>query len=108
MCDHTDIQGDKVEYYKKVNDEKIIITESEYNDLNKQYGKYLGSVSGALATKEYSGLEFTSMYTEAEIAMEMYEAALKNEIMVYETDIEKYNYLKNCKTPYNRISLCEL
>jgi translation elongation factor EF-G len=40
--------------------------------------------------------------------MEMYEAALKNEIKVYETDIEEYNHLKDCKTPYNRIPLCEL
>ncbi len=47
-------------------------------------------------------------YTEAEIAMEMYEATLKNEIKVYETDIKEYNYLKDCKTPYNRIPLCEL
>ena len=46
--------------------------------------------------------------SQAEIAMEMYEAALKNEIKVYETDIEKYNYLKDCTTPYNRIPLCEL
>ena len=28
--------------------------------------------------------------------------------MVYETDIDKYNYLKDCKTPYNRIPLCKL
>ena len=46
--------------------------------------------------------------SEAEIAMEMYKAVLKNEIKVYETDIEEYNYLKDCKTPYNRIPLCEL
>ena len=46
--------------------------------------------------------------SEAERAMEMYEAVLKNEIKVYETDIEEYNYLKDCKTPYNRIPLCEL
>ena len=44
----------------------------------------------------------------AEIAMEMYEEALKNEIRVCETDIEEWNYLKDCKTPYNRIPLCEL
>lgn len=45
--------------------------------------------------------------TPADIAMEMYEAALKNEIKVYETDIEEYNYLKDCKTPYNRILLSD-
>ena len=46
--------------------------------------------------------------TNADIAMEIYEAVLKNEIKVFETDIEEYNYLKDCKTPYNRIPLCEM
>lgn len=46
--------------------------------------------------------------SHAERAMQAYEAALKNEIKVYETDIEEYNYLKDCKTPYNRIPLCKL
>ena len=46
--------------------------------------------------------------SKADIAMEMYDMVLKNEIRVYETDIEEYNYLKDCKTPYNRIPLCEL
>ncbi len=95
-------------YYKVVGSEKVSIIESEYNALVEQYGKYLGSVASAETTKEYSGLTFTSLYTKAEIAMEMYEAVLKNEIKVYETDIEEYNYLKDCKTPYNRIPLCEL
>ena len=43
----------------------------------------------------------------AERAMEMYEAAINNEIKVYETDIQEYNYLANCKTPYNRIPLAD-
>ena len=46
--------------------------------------------------------------SHAERAMKAYEAALKNEIRVCETDIEDWNYLKDCKTPYNRIPLCEL
>lgn len=46
--------------------------------------------------------------SEAEIAMEMYEAVLKNEIKVYETDTEKYNYLRDINTPYNGIPLCEM
>lgn len=94
-------------YYQLVNGEKAEITETEYQDLNEQYGQYLGSQAGAAATKEHAGLVFLSMYTEAEIAMEAYEAALENEIKVYETDIEKYHDLKDCKTPYNRIPLCE-
>jgi len=46
--------------------------------------------------------------SHAERAMQAYEAALKNKIRVCETDIEEYNYLKDYKTPYNRIPLCEL
>jgi hypothetical protein len=45
--------------------------------------------------------------SEAKRAMELYEAVLKNEINVYETDIEEYNYLADCKTPYNRIPLSD-
>ena len=45
--------------------------------------------------------------TQSEIAMEMYEAAINNEIKVYETDIQEYNYLADCKTPYNRIPLAD-
>ena len=45
--------------------------------------------------------------TQSEIAMEVYESVLKNEIKVYETDIQEYSYLANCKTPYNRIPLAD-
>lgn len=47
--------------------------------------------------------------SQNDVAMEMYEAVLKNEIKVYETDTEEYNYLADCKTPYERILLrdCE-
>ena len=47
------------------------------------------------------------MLSEAEKAMEMYESVLKNEVKVYETDIEEYSYLKDCKTPYDRIPLTD-
>ena len=39
--------------------------------------------------------------------MKAYESVLKNETKVYETDIKKYNYLKDCKTPYNGILLSD-
>ena len=45
--------------------------------------------------------------TQSEIAMEMYESVLNNEIKVYETDIQEHNYLADCKTPYNRIPLAD-
>ncbi len=95
-------------YYKLVNGEGVDITEDEYNSLNEQYGRYLGSHGGAAATKEYAGLTFTSVFTEAEIAMEMYEAVLNDQIEVYETNAQQYSYLKDCKSPYNRIPLCEM
>jgi hypothetical protein len=44
---------------------------------------------------------------QAEIVMGIYESVLKNEIKVYETDIQEYNYLGDCKTPYNRIPLSD-
>ncbi len=46
--------------------------------------------------------------SKAEIAMQMYEAVLKNELKVIDPDTNEFHYLKDCKTPYNRISLCEL
>lgn len=45
--------------------------------------------------------------SQAETAMEMYEAVLENEIKVYEIDTQEYNYLADCKTPYNRIPLSD-
>ena len=46
---------------------------------------------------------------QAEIAMEMYEAVLKNEITVYGTDTKENNYLADCRTPYDMIQIrdCE-
>ena len=97
-------------YYKLVNGEKKTITEAEYQALNEQYGKYLGSVAGAEATKKHSGLTFTSLYTEAEIAMEMFEAVLDGKIQIYNTNYtnnDKYVYLKDYKSYDISLSLCE-
>ena len=55
--------------------------------------------------KESNDVETYPLTNEA---MQMYAAALNNEIKVYETHINEYLYLKDCKTPYNQISLCEL
>ena len=96
-------------YYKLVNGEKKTITEAEYQALNEQYGKYLGSVAGAEATKKHSGLTFTSLYTEAEIAMEMYEAAINDKICVIDEHLGEIK-LKACRFPSNnaRIDECKL
>ena len=45
--------------------------------------------------------------TQSEIAMETYESVLNNEIKVYETDMQEYNYLADCKTPYNGTPLAD-
>ena len=96
-------------YYKLVNGEKKTITEAEYQALNEQYGKYLGSVAGTEATKKHSGLTFTSLYTEAEIAMEMYEAAINDKICVIDEHLGEIK-LKACRFPSNnaRIDECKL
>ena len=60
--------GDLIKkYYKRENGKNYEeITEAEYNALKKQYGDYLGE-SGAEATRKYSGLKFTSLFSEAEV-----------------------------------------
>ena len=47
----------------------------------------------------------TLQLSKAETAMKMYEAVLENEIKVYEIDTQEYNYLADCRTPYERILL---
>jgi len=90
-------------YYKLVNGEKIRITEAEYNALNEQYGKYLDWDETKKATKEQAGLKFVSLFrTEADIAMEKYQAVLKGTAMVYDTEDDKNRYLQYCRWPYLR------
>ncbi len=91
-------------YYQLVNGEKVDITETEYKALNEQYGKYLGIYAGAEATKECAGLTFTSLYTEAEIAMEMYESAVNDEICVWDEQLREVK-LKVCRFPSNDLRL---
>ena len=87
-------------YYRLVDGEEVSILEEEYQELNKQYGTYLGLDAGASSTKECSGLQFTPLFTEAEIAKQAYEGVLVNQIKVYVPQLEKYEYLKNCTTSY--------
>ena len=44
---------------------------------------------------------------ENELAKQFYAMALNNEIRVYETDGGEYHYLRDCRTPYNRIPLLQ-
>jgi hypothetical protein len=95
-------------YYRVVDGEEIAITKEECVELSQQYGKYLGVYEGASATKEYSGLQFTPLFTEAEIAKQTYEGVLTNQIKVYDFLREKYEYLRNCTTPYMQTPLYNL
>ena len=93
--------------YQTLHDNTVFITEQEVTEFNRQYGNPLNAGEAGNITMVSAKLTFTSLYTESEIAMGMYEAVLRNECMVYETDIEEYNYLGDCKTPYNRIPLSD-
>ena len=93
-------------YYKLVNGEKVNITEAEIDAFTKQYGEYLGYPKCAEATKAASGLQFTAMYTEAEIAMEMYEAAINDEICVFDERLGEIK-LKDCRFPSDNLRLDE-
>ena len=92
-------------YYKLVNGEKVAITEEEYEELDKQYGTYQGLYEGASSTKECSGLQFTPVFTEAEIAQQTYDAVLCNQMKVYDKLRGRYEYLQNCTTPYMQTPL---
>ncbi len=96
-------------YYKLVNGEEAEITETEFNDLIEQYGKYLGSVAGATATKEHSGLQFIPIITKSEIAMEMFESAIHDEITVIDERLGETS-LKNLRFSNGDTSLdaCKL
>ena len=95
-------------YYRLVDGEEVSILEEEYQELNKQYGTYLGLDAGSSFTKECSGLQFTPLFTEAEIAKQTYEGVLVNQIKVYVPQLEKYEYLKNCTTPYMSTPLYDI
>jgi len=72
-------------YYKSENGEKKDITEAEYNALCERYGKYLD----AKVTKERSGLEFTSLYTENELVQAVYRLVLRDYILVRDADTKE-------------------
>ena len=93
-------------YYKLVNGEKETITESEYLALNEQYNDYLGSPAGAESTKNDSGLTFISLYTEDDIAIEMYEEAINDKICVFDEHLGEIK-LKSLRFPSNNTTLEE-
>lgn len=100
--------GTVTKYYKCVDGQEIEINEDEYQALHEQYEKRLGSYSITEATKEYAGLDYIPLFSEAELIEEIYASALNNETKVYEVDTGEYKFLKACKTPYNQIRLSEV
>jgi len=59
-----------IKYYKIENGEKKYITEEEYNSISEQYDRYLGNRLSKEVTKEDSGLKFTQLFSETDIADE--------------------------------------
>ena len=98
----TDTPNSDFDYYR-------VALQEEWNSGGGQEGHecmppYNVQLKAQIFVNAFTG----EILSQAEMAMEAYESALKNEIKVYETDIEEWNYLKDCKTPYNRIPLCGL
>ena len=71
-----------LKYYKTESGHEIEIDKTEYDTLQNQYGTYLGSLAGPSVTKDHSGLCFTPLFTDSGIALQMYEAAINDEISV--------------------------
>jgi len=71
------------------------------NDLSSNENTSLSDVNDDSTDNDNTTLQLS----KAETAMKMYEAVLENEIKVYEIDTQEYNYLADCRTPYESILL---
>ena len=71
------------------------------NDLSSNENTSLSDVNDDSTDDDNTTLQLS----KAEDAMNMYEAVLENEIKVYEIDTQEYNYLADCRTPYESILL---
>ena len=95
------------QYYKLEGELATEITEQEYRELSQCWNCCDGLTS-AQENQCCAGLVFTPLFTEQEIAAEMYQAAFVGECAVYNTDSEQFALLGHYKTPYNGIPLYEL
>ena len=100
--------GGITKYYSSVSGEAVEITKKEYNELEAKYSKYLGKYSGNEATRDYSGLKFVPLFSEAELIEEIYQSALDNKTKVYDVETEEYKFLKGCKAPYGKTYLSDV
>lgn len=71
------------------------------NDLSSNENTSLSDVNDDSTDDDNTTLQLS----KAETAMKMYEAVLENEIKIYEIDTQEYNYLADCRTPYESILL---
>ena len=95
------------QYYKLEGDLATDITEQEYRELSQSWNCCDGLTS-AQENQCCAGLVFTPLFTEEEIAAEMYQAAFVGECAVYNTDSEQFALLGHYKTPYNGIPLYQV
>ena len=96
------------EYYMLMGDEEIEITESEYEALDDQHGKYLGQYAGKEVTAEYAGLTFIPLFSEAELLPSIYESVLNTKTKVYEVATGEFKFLKDVRTPYEQTLLADV
>ena len=95
-------------YYMRMGDEEIEITESEYEALDDQHGKYLGQYAGEDVTAEYAGLTFIPLFSEAELLQSIYESVLNTKTKVYEVATGEFKFLKDIRTPYEQTLLADM
>lgn len=95
------------QYYKLEGELATEITKQEYAELMQTWSCCDGLTS-AEENRYCAGLVFTPLFTEQEIASEMYQAAFVGECAVYNTYSEQFSTLGHCGTPYNGIPLYEL
>ncbi len=95
------------QYYKLEGELATEITEQEYKELNQAW-KCCDAYTDAEENEKCAGLVFTPLFTEEEIAAEMYQAAFEGSCVIYNTDLEQFALLGHCKTPYAGIPLYQV
>ena len=101
ICEFGTSEND--EYYQIKNGKKVGITKEEYLSLSDLYGDY-----SSTATRQVEDfIPFIPLFDKSEIAMEMFRAAIDDEIKVYDTYASAYTYLTSYTPYYSKTPLCE-
>ena len=101
ICEFGTSEND--EYYQIKNGKKVGITKEEYLSLSDLYGDY----SSTATRRVEDFIPFTPLFDKSEIAMEMFRAAIDDEIKVYDTYVGTYTYLTSYTPYYSKTPLCE-